>query len=1520
MMSHSSVERLLADLHKQDIRVWVDDGRLRCAGPDLALTPEVIEAIRARKADILAFLNDNVPQPASTEAIAPRNSPNPPLSFAQQRLLFIEQMLPGTALYHIPLVIEARGQLDRSALASALEKVVEHHAVLRTRIAGQGDNAHQTIAAETRIPVLHIDRSDVSLGDAELEALINGEARRPFDLSRDPPMRLSVIALSPNHNLLLFTLHHIAGDGWSLDVLLKDFAAFYTQAVLGNDDGLPPLPIQYGDFAAWQREHLKGAELERALSFWTSHLGAPLPVTQLPTDFSRPRVQRNQGAVFDFEMDVQTVAGLRAVASAHGATLFATLFTAFNVLLYRYVGQADLVVGTPVANRRHPETENLVGLFVNPLAIRTALTPGAGFGENLRQVQAMLWQAFEHQDLPFEQVVEKFQPDRNLSMHPIFQTKFQLDSAPGERIELPGLELKRLQRHNGTTKLDLSLDLREAGDIIRGCFEYDVALFRSETIEALADNFATLVAAIAADPARPIAGLPLLSTTQKRRQLVDWNETGQDYDRSGCFQKLFQQHAFENPEATALVYAADGKVVSQTYGALNRRANQLAHALRRGGVGPEVVVGIALDRGPDMIAAWLAVLKAGGAYLPLDPAYPAERIAYMLGDSGAGLVLTNSHNGLPAGVERLDLDLSWPVDEPTNDPECVTLPDHLAYVIYTSGSTGRPKGVLVQHGGLVNLTADKIRTCDVRPGDCVLQFFSFSFDASIPELVMSLAAGAKLLLAPAADVLPGPGLAALMREQGVTHVTMTPSALLGLPAGDFPHLRMVLVGGEAPSPELIARWSAGRLFINAYGPTETTVNASMVACGDGRPSDATLWPAANKQLYVLDETMEPLPVGVPGELYIGGDGLARGYHRRPDLTAAHFLPDPFAALGTTGVLYRTGDRACQLPDGRIRILGRLDDQVKIRGYRIELGEIEAAVLAHPEVVSVVIVPRENNPGDKRLVAYAAARNATRPSTSEMRQWLAERLPRFFVPEAFVWLDVLPMTVNGKVDLARLPEPDFARRESGRAPDGELEIALASVFRSVLGVENVSADDDFFELGGHSLLATRLAATAREQFGIDLAILDIFNAPTVSALAERVAKRVAPEQAIVASDDDWRRDIVLASEVRPTGPVSVTMPARRVLLTGATGFLGSYLLHELLRDTDREVYCLVRGEGGAGRIQAALESYDLWTPTIAGRVHAIPGDLSAPKLGLSDQHYAELAAGIEAIFHNGAEVHHMLPYQRLRAANVHGTEGVLQLACAGGGRPLHFISSLSALSIAARTDRLPVLETDDIAGFPAPAGGYNRTKWVAEQLVAEAGRRGLPVAVYRPGSISGDSQTGAFNSADILCRQMQGYIRSGMAPEGDPGLNILPVDYVAQAIVHLADAPDHAGRIYHLAHSRPVSSDVLFEACAAEGLTVQRVPYGDWYKTLTDIASNDPDHPLYALIGLFEARPAPSGSGSASIQSPFDRSLTHAALANAAFDEPALDQALFRKYLRAFVKAGAAKPRPPENKIMDQNHD
>ncbi|MEL4897873.1 non-ribosomal peptide synthetase [Crocosphaera sp. Alani8] len=1101
-----TVDEFLSYLYGLEVNLWLEGDRLRCSAPEEVLTPDLTKELQTRKEEIIQFLRQaNLTVNNNLEPIEPvdRNE-NLPLSFAQQRLWFLEQLQPDSFIYHIPTAVRLTGSLNIPVLEQSFNEIIRRHETLRTHFTTVDGEPIQVIDSTLTlsIPVLKVESLAEKEQEAEVFNLATQEAQKPFNLAKDPLLRVTLVQIKPTDHVVLLTLHHIIADGWSMDILIRELTTLYEAFSNNKPSPLPPLPIQYGDFASWQRQRLQGEKLDQQLAYWKEQLEGSLNVLQLPTDFTRSRIQGFRGANQTFNLSPQLTQQLKTLAQKEGVTLFMTLLAGFKVLLYRYSGQEDIIVGSPIANRNRAEIEGLIGFFVNTLVLRTNLAGNPSFQDLLNQVKGVTWGAYDHQDLPFEKLVEELHPERDLSYNPLFQVKFRLENAPTDTYNLPNLSLSSLKQANPTAKLDLSLDMYETDRGLVGGFEYNQDLFTPETIERMVENFCTLLESIVDDPTRPISELSMLTPAEKQAVLLDWNHTRVDYGENYCFHQLFEEQVRKNPDAVALIFENQ----SLTYQELNQKSNQLAHYLQKLGVKPEVKVGICVERSPEMIIALLAIFKAGGAYLPLDPAYPQERLAFMVADAELSVLLTpeNLAATLPqTPTVCFDRDLEIINQESTDNPLSDVTPQNLAYLIYTSGSTGKPKGVLVTHGGLVNLTEDKLRVCKVSPHSCILQFFSFSFDASIPEIIMALAGGAKLCLARLETLLPGPALLQLLQEEKITHITMTPSALANLTVTELPDLEMVLVGGEAPSPDLIENWSSDRLFINAYGPTEVTVNASMVPCGNGHPTLPTIRPSANKQLYVLDTHLQPVPVGVLGELHIAGVGLARGYLNRPDKTAEVFVPNPFGAISGSR-LYKTGDLACYLPDGRIKLLGRLDNQLKIRGFRLETGEIETLLQQHPQVKTCVVIGREDTFGDKRLVAYYVSETDTIPTSGELRQFLRAKLPEYAIPSGFVSLDSLPLTPNGKIDTKSLPAPNQSRSAGEwNAPRNATEESVAKVFTEVLEVEKVSINDDFFDLGGHSLLATRLIAQLLDIFPVDITIIDLFEAPTVMGLSERI---------------------------------------------------------------------------------------------------------------------------------------------------------------------------------------------------------------------------------------------------------------------------------------------------------------------------------------------------------------------------------------------------------------------------------
>ncbi|MEW6736493.1 MAG: amino acid adenylation domain-containing protein, partial [Acidobacteriota bacterium] len=1031
-----------------------------------------------------------------------------PLSFAQQRLWFMSQWEAGNPSYNLPYFVHFRGTLNIAALERSFNEIIHRHEILRTTFTIISGQAVQIIvpALALNMSIIDLQELDKELKEIETAQLASQQARQPFDLVNGPLLRSILLRLSEQEHILLLSLHHIVSDGWSRGILIRELAALYEAFSIGNPSPLSELPIQYADFAIWQREWLNGEILQKQLAYWKEKLAGELPILELPTDHPRPALQTANGAHYFFTLAKQVTESLKSFSAQHDVTLFMILLAALKALLYRYTGQADILIGSPIANRNRVEIEGLIGFFVNTIVLRTSITGEMNFQELVKKVQQTALEAYANQDLPFEKLLEELQPKRDLSRSPLFQVVFILENAPTQALKLPGLSLEILEIDSKTAKCELMLLLEESRGDLKGFLEYNTDLFEPDTIARLISHLQTLLAAVAINPQQRIAQIQLLTEIECQQLLVEWNNTTIEYPYDKCIHKLFEEQVAYTPTAIAITF----KQQQLSYQELNARANQLAHYLISLGIQPEMLVGVCLDRSLEMIVALLGILKVGGVYLPLDPSYPKDRLAFMLADAQVDILLTEEKLiGQLSGydVQLICMDKDWQLitQHSTEKVVCDVESDNLCYVIYTSGSTGKPKGVLIEHQGLSNLVQQQTKTFQLDRESRVLQFASLSFDASIFEMVMSLSCGGRLYLESKEQLLPGPDLLEFLQRESITIVTLTPSALAVLPEGELAELETVIVAGEECRAELVARWSVGRRFYNLYGPTETTIWATMARCEvvKGKPSIGR--PIANTQVYILDKELQPAPIGVAGELCIGGVGLARGYLNRADLTADKFIPNPFSSETGTR-LYRTGDLARYLPDGNIEYLGRIDQQVKLRGYRIELAEIETVLKQHSLVKDAIVIAREDEPGEKRLVAYLVAETGASVTATECQAHLRERLPEYMIPSHCVMLERMPLTTSGKVDRKALPMPARVRSELGQeyvAARNGIEEILVGIYAEVLKLERVGIHDNFFELGGHSLLATQLMSRVRDTFRIEIALRNLFEYPTVAGLAKKL---------------------------------------------------------------------------------------------------------------------------------------------------------------------------------------------------------------------------------------------------------------------------------------------------------------------------------------------------------------------------------------------------------------------------------
>jgi len=1036
-----------------------------------------------------------------------------PLSPAQQRLWFLDQLEPGNPAYNMSAAVRMTGVLNLEALERSLSEIVRRHEVLRVSFQMNGDEPVQVVGDPMpfKIPVSDLSGLTNEAREAEVLHNIKEQAELPFDLARGPLLRAMLLRIAPEEQVLLFTMHHIVSDGWSVDVLVRELVALYEGNVTNQPAQLPQLPIQYTDFAAWQREWLTGEILNQQLLYWKDALGAATALA-LPTDKPRPPIKSYRGKREAFRLSPHLLHKLKTVSRQHGVTLFMTLLAGLKTLLSRYTNQNDLVVGTPIAGRNHPEVEPLIGFFVNTLALRSDLSGDPSFAELLVRVREVALAAYANQDVPFEMLVEELSPERDLSRPPLFQVMLTLQHVRDAELRLPGLECTLLRTASETSKFDLLMSLEESEEGLFGVLEYSTDLFEAGTVQRMTRHFETLLEAATENPELRLSELPLLNADEREALIAMCNEAGPSSDSRGCLHKVFEQKAATRPDATAVVYGSE----QITYGELNRRANRLAHHLRSLGVGPDSRVGLCLERSIEMVIGLLGVLKAGAAYVPLDPQYPAQRLSFMLDDSAVAVVLTQ--NQIAARLSEYTGTVIFPAEvelqpglSEANPESGVTL-DNLVYVLYTSGSTGVPKGTALKHGALTNLISWQHGRSPVPEGARTLQFASLSFDVSFQEIFSTLCEGGTLVLISEDDRRDPVKLLSLLENERIQRLYLPFVALrqLAEAAGSsvtLPDLQQVITAGEqlqiTPAVAQFFSRLDGCTLHNHYGPSESHVVTTYDLAGD--PS---LWPllppigrpVANTSIYVLDRRLEPAPLGVAGELYIGGVAIARGYHARPSLTAERFIPDPFSSEPGAR-LYRTGDQARYLANGQVEYLGRVDQQVKVRGFRVELGEVEAALAECDGVRQAVVLAKEH-----RLAAYVIPdEGRPAPTISALREELRQRLPEYMLPSAFIFLSEWPLTPSGKVDRLRLPAPDPASIESGVSEPASTptEELLAGTWHELLGVSRVGVNENFFELGGHSLLAARLVARVRELFRVDVALRKVFERPTVKGLAATI---------------------------------------------------------------------------------------------------------------------------------------------------------------------------------------------------------------------------------------------------------------------------------------------------------------------------------------------------------------------------------------------------------------------------------
>jgi amino acid adenylation domain-containing protein len=1076
---------------------------------EMALRLESVQKVRPSQPQVL--------QPVSRDRQIP-------LSHGQERMWFIDQLEPGTSIYNRPLLVRLKGKLKVVVLENCLNEIIRRHEILRTILSSVNGQPFQVISPYQPLTLSVTDISartvEESVAEAKRRAAV--EIALPFDLGRGPLIRSMLLRLSEEEHVLLLTMHHVVFDGWSEGVLFHELSVLYESFSVGRYSPLSELPIQYADFAFWQRESLQGEIFDQQLAYWKKQL-ADTSILELPTDHPRPSVQTFRGSKQFFIVSEFLTERLKALGRVEGTTLFMTLLAAFQTLLHRYTGKADIVVGAPIAGRNHADIEGLIGFFVNTLVLHTDFGGDPDFREVLRRVRKIALDAYAHQDLPFEKLVEELHPQRYFSRSPLFSVFFAFQNVPMTKLTLRELTATPLEADRETSTFDLSLLIVEETNSLKGTVEYNTDLFDEDTIRRMVGHFQTLLEAIVTDPGNSVSRLNLLTSAERERLLVDWNNTNGDYRDDRCIHHLFEAQVEQTPEAVAVVFE-DRRL---TYRELNARANQLAYDLTKLGAGPETLVGICLERSLELVIGILGVLKAGGAYVPLDPKYPKERLAFMLEDSAIQVIVTQKEamSCLPPHKARmvyLDTSAEFEASKLLTNPVNETTADNAAYVIYTSGSTGKPKGAVITHYNVTRLFRATHSWFHFDQNDIWTLFHSYAFDFSVWEIFGALLYGGRLVVVPYWISRSPETFYQLLSQEKVTILNQTPSAFGQLIDADkllaSSHglaLRLIVLGGEALDFQILKPWfdrygDQRPQLVNMYGITETTVHVTYrpITKENLATTRGSLIgvPLPDLDLYVLDQSQNLVPMGVPGELYVGGAGVGRGYLNRPELTAERFIPNPFRP-GTGKKLYRSGDLVRYLPNRDIEYRSRVDAQIKIRGFRIELGEIEATLRQHAAVREAVVISRGNNPSEQRLVGYVVP--SQQPLTlNDLKCFLRDKLPEYMVPSAFVLLDTLPLTSNGKIDRRNLPDPDQGTLEEERdfvAPRTPVEESLAQIWAEVLKVRQVGIHDNFFELGGHSLSLTQVASRIRRDFLVSLPLRILFDAPTIADLSAAIAE-------------------------------------------------------------------------------------------------------------------------------------------------------------------------------------------------------------------------------------------------------------------------------------------------------------------------------------------------------------------------------------------------------------------------------
>ncbi|MDF0552701.1 non-ribosomal peptide synthetase [Kamptonema sp. UHCC 0994] len=1450
------------------------------------------------------------------------------ISPQQKRLLLLQK---ESCAYRAQSAILLEGSLNIAVLKTALEKVVNLHEIFRTIFHKRpGIKIPLQVVTECinvswqEVNLNHLSSNEQS---TRIEELFQEERHFIFNFDTGSLLRLTLICLSANKHILLVTLPSLCADSWTLKNLFQQIGNAYANCLEGKE--LFEEPIQYVQFSEWQNELLEGEDAELGKDYWSQQDISNFPPLTVPFESKLNAQIIFEPNVFGLKIERDVVANIEAIANLHNTTISEFLLACWQTLIWRLTKQSDIIIGTVCNGRKYEELHEMLGLLAKFLPVRCSFEQDFKFSKILGKISETIgnnckWQEY----FVGEEEKEKTFSDVN------FPISFEFEEC-ANKYKAGGIVFSLYKQYACFEPFKVKLTCLQREQFTIAEFYYNANLFSIADIKRLAEHFQTLVESAVSNPEAKVSELEILSPKNRHQLLVEFNNTRTNYPQDKCIHQLFEEQVQQTPDKIAVVFE-DQKL---TYAELNARANKLAHYLQKLGVVPEMLVGIYAERSLDIIIALLGIIKSGGAYLPIDPALPAESLASRLEDAQISILLTQHSlvkilQNCPAKVVCLDADWEIINRESNTSPASKVKCENLVYLLFTSGSTGTPKGVAVEHRQLLNYLYGILDRLDLRIANSFATVSTFAADLGNTVIFPALCTGGCLHIISQERASDPVALADYFNRHPIDCLKIVPSHLAALLASSptqsiLPHTHLIL-GGEATTWDLIKtihQQAPNCRIFNHYGPTETTVGVLTYLVKSSASLSKTVplgKPLPNTQIYVLDEQLQPVPIGVPGELYIGGAGLTRGYLNRLEEQAERFINNPFIS-GTK--LYKTGDLACYLPDGNIEFLGRTDNQVKIRGFRIEMGEIETLLSQHPGVWQSTVSVWEKEPGNKRLIAYVVPSKKAALDAKELRFFLKEKLPEYMLPSAFIMLKSLPLTPNGKVDRQSLPTPDRSRPEleaiyvAARTP---VEEKLAEIWRKVLNLEQVGIHDNFFELGGHSLLITQLLALVRGTFQVDLPLRSLFEKPTIAGLAESIdtslVTKISPVK-IGVETFDLNAEACLDPEINPNAATyDLSISEKAIFLTGATGFLGAFLLDELLQKTEANIYCLVRSPNlysGKKKLQNSLASYLLWNEYFNSRIIPVLGDLSMPLLGLSEEEFGSLASKIDAIYHNGALVNFTYPYAALKAANVLGTQEVLRLASQIKLKPVHFISTIgvvgSTTGVIESVDSSEVKvikEQDSLPSADALSSGYTQSKWVAEKLVTIARDRGFPITIYRPGRISGDSKTGVCNPDDHTFRTIRGCIQLKSVPDRNSMVNLIPVDYTSQAIVHLSRQKESLGKVFHLVNSHPAHWSEIINWIHSFGYPLEPIPYDIWRAKLLDAAGRSQENALTPLVPIFTQ----SASGNTNqTESPkpisnlaaqhFDCENTLTGLAGTSIACPPVDRQLFSTYFSYLIRSG-----------------